>query len=242
MRLSRLSIFALVLAAAACGGDDDEDAGPQAQRGPARPDSVARKPIYPEAEAAQILRVINENEIATARVARERTQNDDIMRFANVMFADHRAMTQLLDSILPPIADTINPEGKRLVEGNKQFVDSLWALPGGFNNTYIENQVREHERTLILLDTALIPSARNPQLKKLLQDLRPAVVAHLQRAKQIYAARMANPATATPTAAVPRPTSPTPAPTTPRVDTPPPPRTDTVFTPALPPPTSTSNM
>ena len=29
---------------------------------------------------------------------------------------------------------------------------------------------RDHERALLLLDTALIPSARNPELKKLLQE------------------------------------------------------------------------
>jgi putative membrane protein len=235
-----LCALLLALPMGSCGGDN-EDAGeqPPARRAAAGRDSVERKPIYPEPEAAQILRVINEGEMATARVARERTQNDDILRFANVMLADHRAMTTLLDSLLPPIPDTVNAEAKRIKEANTLLVDSLWRIEGGFNNTYIENQVREHERALMLLDTALIPSARNPQLKKLLSDLRPAVVAHLQRAKQIYAARMANPALAPPgRAAAPPLAAPTPAP---RQDTvsPPAPAPDT--TPLLP-PSSTSNM
>jgi putative membrane protein len=193
-------MVALAIGLAACGGDDEEqdEDQPQANRPVARRDSVVRKPVYPETEAAQILRALNAHEIAAARVARERSQNDDILRFASVMMSDHRAMTELLDSILPPISDSANAESRALVTASATTVDSLWKIVGGFNNTYIEQQVRDHERALILLDTALIPSARNPQLKKLMQDLRPAVLAHLQRAKQIYAARMANPELRTP--------------------------------------------
>ena len=234
-------VLAVAVAVTACNRDDKEDE-PRAGQQTARRDSVPRKPVYPEAEAAQILRAINEGEIAAARVARERTQNEDILRFASVMMADHRAMTALLDSLVPPIADTINAESRRIRDSGTQLVDSLWRIEGGFNNTYIARQVAEHERALLLLDTALIPSARDAKLKKLLRDLRPAVVAHLQRAKQIYTASMSNPATATSTPTVSRPTTSAPPPTTapaqpaPTVPAP----TDTA--PVLPPPTSTSNM
>ena len=232
-------VLALAVTASACNRDKEQDA-PAAGQQTARRDSVVRKPVYPEAEAAQILRAINEGEIAAARVARERTQNDDIMRFATVMMADHRAMTALLDSVIPPIADTINAESKRIKESGAAMVDSLWRIEGGFNNTYMAKQVAAHEQALLLLDTALIPSARDAELKKLLRDLRPAVVAHLQRAKQIYAARMSNPALATP--ATPRAAQPA-APQTPPAETataPIPVPRDTAPPPL--PPTSTSNM
>ena len=188
-------VLCLVMAtAAACGRDKEEDEPdrPQGNQPAARADSVARKPVYPEPEAVQILRVLNAHEVATGRVARERSQNDDILRYAAIMISDHRAMTALLDSLLPPISDSINAESRQLAATSAAAVDSLWKIEGGFNNTYIEQQVRDHERALLLLDTALIPSARTPEVKKLLQDLRPAVVAHLQRARQIHTARMAD--------------------------------------------------
>ena len=199
-------VVLVAIALAACGGDDEEpnEDQPRTNQPAARRDSVVRKPVYPEAEAAQIFRALNAHEIAAARVARERSQNDDILRFASVMVSDHSAMTALLDSILPPISDSVNAESRNLVTASVATVDSLWKIEGGFNNTYMAQQVRDHERALMLLDTALIPSARNAQLKKLMQDLRPAVIAHLQRAKQIYSARMANPELRNPPKPAPR--------------------------------------
>lgn len=220
MRWKLCWVLAALFVVAGCGGDENEPKQPTRTRAEAGRDSVPRKPVYPEPQAAQILRAINESEIASARVARERTQNNDVMRFAMVMMSDHRAMTQLLDSLLPPVPDSTNPESKRISEAAQQVVDSLWRIEGGFNNTYIERQVRDHESALLLLDTAIIPSATNAALKKLLRDLRPAMVAHLQRAKQIYVARMAmasntSPSTARPSSGEPTPSTPRPRPTSP---------------------------
>ncbi len=223
MRVKLSWLLAAVLAAGACGGDDDDNATERrpANRLAARADSTPRGPVYPEAEAAQILRAINVNEVEVARVARERSQNDDILRYATVMISDHGAMTQLLDSLVQPISDSVNAESRALREAGTQLVDSLWKIEGGFNNTYIQQQIVAHEQALLVLDTALIPSARNPQLKKLLRDLRPAVVAHLQRAQQIWAERQASGAAA---ATAPASSStPAPTPSVPRAAPAPPP-------------------
>jgi putative membrane protein len=211
--LRQLSLVLLVMLVA-CGGDDEQERPQQpAGRPAARADSVERQPVYPEAEAAQILRAINENELAVSRIARQRSQNEDILRYAAVMIADHAGMTQLLDSMLPPISDSVNAESRALRAAGTLLADSLGRIEGGFNNSYITAQIAAHEQALLLLDTAIIPSARNPQLKKLLRDLRPAVVAHLQRAQQIWAERQASGAAAAAAAAraQPAPATPTPA-------------------------------
>lgn len=210
----QLSLLLLMLVA--CGGDDEEQRPQQpATRPTARADSVERQPVYPEAEAAQILRAINENEIAVSQIARQRSQNEDILRYAAVMIADHDGMTQLLDSILPPISDSVNAESRALRAAGLALADSLGRIEGGFNNSYVTTQIAAHEQALLLLDTALIPSARNPQLKKLLRDLRPAVVAHLQRAQQIWAERQASAAATATARAQTAPATPTPAPAAP---------------------------
>jgi putative membrane protein len=226
----------VLLGLGACGGDDEGEQRerPQAGRPAAQRDSVVRQPVYAEPEAAQILRAINENEIATGRVARERSQNLDILRYAAVMIADHEGMTQLIDSMVPPISDSVNAESRALRTAGTALVDSLWRMEGGFNNTYITGQIAAHEQALLLLDTAIIPSARNPRLKKLLRDLRPAVVAHLLRARQIWAERQASGLAASTAAAAraaqpqPQPAAPAPAPVPTPTPTPPPAPPDTM--------------
>lgn len=217
--LRQLSLLLLVILVA-CGGDDEEERPQQpASRPAARADSVERQPVYPEAEAAQILRAINENEIAVSRIARQRSQNEDILRYAAVMIADHSGMTQLIDSMLPAISDSVNAESRALRVAGAVLADSLGRIEGGFNNSYITTQIAAHEQALLLLDTAIIPSARNPQLKKLLRDLRPAVVAHLQRAQQIWAERQASGAAAATVRTQPAPAADTPTPAPAEPDT-----------------------
>jgi predicted outer membrane protein len=237
MRSNLSLVLALLVSVGACNGDDEDAQPGRTQRQTAARDSVVREPVYPEAEAAQILRAINAGEVSTSRVASARSQNDDVLRYASVMIADHSAMTALLDSLLPPISDSINAESRAIAAANTALVDTLWKLEGGFNNTYIQHQIAAHERTVTLLDTALIPSARNPRVRKLLHDLRPAVVAHLRRAQQIWTERQkSGAAAATARAATPRPV---PATTAPAPAEPP---RDTAVIPDPAPITTTSNM
>ena len=147
--LRQLSLPLLVLLIA-CGGDDEEERPEQpASRPAARADSVERQPVYPEAEAAQILRAINENEIALSRIARQRSQNEDILRYAAVMIADHSGMTQLMDSLLPAISDSVNAESRALRAAGALLADSLGRIEGGFNNSYITTQIAAHEQNAL---------------------------------------------------------------------------------------------
>jgi putative membrane protein len=49
----------------------------------------------------------------------------------------------------------------------------------------MHREVEYHQAVLDALDQTLIPSAQNAELKTLLQGVRPAIAAHLERAKQL---------------------------------------------------------
>jgi len=51
----------------------------------------------------------------------------------------------------------------------------------------VDNEVAYHQSVIELLDQALIPGARNKDLKALLVAVRPAFVAHLEHAQHIQA-------------------------------------------------------
>jgi putative membrane protein len=225
-----LVVLLITVTLAACKGDDNqpkgEAKGPTAQS----PAASAPRPVYPEPEAVQILQAIDSARIASARAARERSQNDAILEYARVMIADHRAIRRVLDSLMTATGQTAsdNSLSEEIRVANEHFITELMARDTGFNNAYIAQEINDLERALVLLDTALIPSARNAQVKTTMEQLRPAFEAHLQRAQQIRAAREAYAARA---AAAPRP-APVVTPT-PTVVVPPP---DTM----VPPPTTTT--
>lgn len=229
----------VVLALAACRGNKDEPAAGGSGRPTARKDSVVRRPLYPEADALSILRELNAAEIVTSRIARDGSQNEEVLRYASVIIRDHSELMVLVDSLgLQARDNLISGTIKREADSTAQM---LAMLPSGLNNTYMDQQIRAHQKALLLLDTAIIPSATTPKLRQLLVAVRPTLAAHLQRAMQIYSLRKKQAAergeefvVATPRTAPPRPkpSELTPAP----VDTAPtPPPADTV-------PTTTTNM
>ena len=77
---------------------------------------------------------------------------------------------------------------KALKDGGKANLDSLKKLKGkAFDMAYVEHEVGYHQAVLDALDKTLIPSAKNPELKALLEKVRPAIEAHLEHAKKIQA-------------------------------------------------------
>jgi putative membrane protein len=196
-RIDMQKLISLILVAAllACnrGDDDVPDARSPATGAPGDSGAAAPQPVYPEPEALQVLRVVDSARINSARAVREISQSEAILEYARVMIVDHRAIGALLDSTLAarqqsPADNAVSTE---LRNANQQFIAELLARDSGVNNAYIIQEINDHERVLQLLDSAVIPSARSPETRTLLERLRPAFDAHLQRARVILAARRA---------------------------------------------------
>lgn len=207
-----------------------------------------RAAVYPEAEALGVLDALNDAVVAIANVARDVSQNDDVLRFAAVLASDHRGLKEIIDAQAAKagVTPTEGAAASQVQTETDSIVHAFATLPMGFNNTWAEEQIKAHQKAIAVLDTAIVPSVANEQVRNLLQQARPTFVAHLQRAMQILASRRQQAAergeawvsgfnNATNPAA-PSATAPTPA-TAPRRDT-----TTAApdTTPA--PPTSTSNM
>lgn len=180
------ALILLLLSVAACGRDNDDDV-PSETTTPAQRDSAAnaaREPVFPEDQAIGVLHAISDAELAMARVARTVSRNDAILAYNNVMLADYQGIKDLFSR---PAAE--NQLSAAIRSAGDSIAQALGSLSGGFNNTYIEEQVKAHQQTLAVLDTAIIPSARDTAIRALLEQVRPTIAAHLQRAMQILAQR-----------------------------------------------------
>jgi predicted outer membrane protein len=151
------------------------------------------KTIMPEPEALHILLMLDSSRIADALAVRQRSESEAVLEFTRVLVADHRAVWRMI--FAQARADSIEPvdnaTSQQLRQGTEQFVNELLARDSGINNSYLAHQVREHEQTLMLLDTVLLPSVRDTALRATVEQIRPMVEAHLQQARRIQAAREA---------------------------------------------------
>lgn len=181
MRPVTVVLLAVALVACNRGHDGDDDENTTARRDTT---PKVRAAVFSEPEAIGVLHAISDAEIAMARVARERSQNDAVLAYAGVMLADHGAFKTLITA---PARD--NALSTSLRVAGDSLARALAALSGGFNNTYIEEQVKAHQQALQLLDTAIVPSVRDAGVRNLLMQARPTMVAHLQRALQILSLR-----------------------------------------------------
>jgi len=145
-----------------------------------------------DANIAAMFLAANNTDVSYAQVALAtgRTSTPTVLAFASRMLSDHsglnQAATQLFGrtGIIPE--DNIASLNFRDESAAKR--DTLRELHGPpFDSTYIANEVRYHTKLLAVIDSVLIPSAKNRDLKSMLMGVRPAVAAHLEHAQRVQA-------------------------------------------------------
>jgi putative membrane protein len=111
-------------------------------------------------------------DIDAAKLALKMSKNKDVRAFAEQMVKDHEAVNkQALDlckklNVTPVDNDT----SRALAAQAKDKLDALARLSGAaFDKAYIENEVAYHKTVNGALESTLIPSATNAELKALLE-------------------------------------------------------------------------
>ena len=104
------------------------------------------------------------------------------------MVADHSRMEQEMRTLLQSkgITPQDNPQSTQMTQASQSALQALQGLNGRqFDSAYVAHQVRAHQATLQALETMLIPNARDPQMKAMLEAARPAVAQHLADAQKL---------------------------------------------------------
>lgn len=142
----------------------------------------------PETDIAGIVTTANEGEVQQGNAAASRATNADVRGFAQMMVTDHTAALDSARSVFAArgITPADNDTTRGLRETSQRTITNLATYSGAaFDRAYIRSQVDLHQWLLTSLDTALIPSARTPEVRQLLQTQRASVAAHLERARAI---------------------------------------------------------
>jgi len=129
-------------------------------------------------------------DISAAKQALDKANNKDVKTFAQDMERDHAAVNkQALDlvkklNVTPEDNDTSKALSKQAAEKRAELAKLKGAA---YDKAYIANEVAYHKQVNAALETQLIPSASNAELKNLLQTGLKIFQGHEQHAEHVAA-------------------------------------------------------
>jgi putative membrane protein len=129
-------------------------------------------------------------DINAAKQAISKAGNKDVKAFAQDMVRDHEAVNkQALDLVKKlNVTPQDNDTSKALSKQASEKLAELNKLKGAeYDKAYVANEVAYHKAVNSALETQLIPSANNAELKSLLQTGLKIFQGHQQHAEQVAA-------------------------------------------------------
>jgi putative membrane protein len=129
-------------------------------------------------------------DIAAAKQALTKASNKDVKAFAQDMVRDHEAVNkQALDLVKKlNVTPQDNDTSKALTKQAADKRAELDKLSGAaFDKAYAANEVAYHKQVNSALETQLIPSSNNAELKSLLQTGLKIFQGHQQHAEHVAA-------------------------------------------------------
>ena len=148
--------------------------------------AFAQSPSDPQ--IAGIVVTANQIDVDAGKLAKSKSKNKQVQKFAQQMITDHTAVNKQAGALVKKLG--VKPEAsdtsKSLKQGAKENMANLRKLKGAaFDKAYVDHEVAYHEQVLGAIDKVLIPSAQNAELKGLIEKVRPAIAAHLDHAKML---------------------------------------------------------
>jgi putative membrane protein len=130
---------------------------------------------------------VDNNEIAAANLAIQKSSNPAVKDYANMMLKEHNDNLQNVTAIAKDLNVQIQDDKNTLALKDKGLKE-LNTLDGlkdvTFDKAYIKAMVDGHAKVLKAIDK-LSKKATNPKVKAFLADTRTHVVKHLDAAKKV---------------------------------------------------------
>jgi putative membrane protein len=129
-------------------------------------------------------------DIEAAKQAIKISKSKEVLAFAKDMLRDHEAVNEQALALVKKLKVTPedNATSRSLTKAAANERDHLAKLKGAaFDKAYVDNEVAYHKQVNGALETLLIPSARNGELKDLLETGLKLFQGHEQHAEHVSA-------------------------------------------------------
>lgn len=154
----------------------------------ALPAMAQTSPKLSDAEIASVAVTANQVDIGYANIAKDKSKNEEVLRFAQTMATDHKAVIDQAVALVTKLGVTPkdNAVSKKLSADAAQTEKMLRSKSGAaFDKAYIDNEVAYHKAVISTVENVLVPQAQNKELKDLLQSVVPVLHSHLEHAQMV---------------------------------------------------------
>ena len=155
---------------------------------PAKSVFAQENPKLSDAEVASVAVVANQIDISYGEIAKKKSKNEDILKFAETMISDHNAVIAQAAALAQKLGVTPkdNAVSQKLLADAEKTKKMLRSKSGkAFDKAYIDNEVAYHKAVIAAVEGLLIPETDNGELKSLLQNVVPALKTHLEHAVMV---------------------------------------------------------
>lgn len=143
-----------------------------------------------DAQIAHIAYTAGELDVKAAELALKKSKTETVRAFAANMVKDHTAVNDKALALVKKLKVTPedNDTSKGLAKQAAEKAVELEKLSGAaFDKAYVDNEVAYHKTVNGALETTLIPSATNAELKSLLETGLKIFQGHEQHAEKLAA-------------------------------------------------------
>jgi putative membrane protein len=164
--------------------------GPIGATGPAGSAPAAAPPApLTDAQILKVAEAVDKGEIEQSREVQKKAKNPQVKKLAAELIQHHTQNKQKAQTLgkkaqLTPEDSAVSTELSAKAEENLQTIKTASDAKGA-EQAYVDGQIRQHEAVLELLNTRLIPSAMNADLKAQLEETRKMVETHIEDARRV---------------------------------------------------------
>jgi putative membrane protein len=141
-----------------------------------------------DAQIAHIAYTAGLADIANAEQAMKKSKNKEVRAFAQNMLTDHKAVNDKALALVKKLKVTPqdNDTSKAIAKGQADERAKLAKFSGkAFDKAYVDNEIAYHKTVNGALQSTLIPSASNAELKSLLETGLKIFQGHQQHAEHV---------------------------------------------------------
>ena len=153
----------------------------------AHPASAQQAPALDDPTIVAIFDAANSWDIETGTLAQKKGSTKEVRDFGAMLQRDHAAVRQMGRDLAKKLGVTPTaPKNFGMAKDHAAAISTLETAQGkAFDRAFLQHEVRFHKAVIDAMNSTLIPSLKNDEVKSLVEKVEPAFSAHMAAAQNL---------------------------------------------------------